>query len=45
MFINTKVISFKRGLAECERSLIDGEITCKAKFKLILPSEIIKYKI
>ena len=46
MFINTKVISFKRGLAECEgESLIDGEITCKAKFKLILPSEIIKYKI
>ena len=46
MFINTKVISFKRGLAECEGvSTINGEITCKAKFKLILPSEIIKYKI
>jgi len=46
MFINTKIISFKRGLATCEgETMIDKEIACRAKFKLILPEELNKYKI
>ena len=46
MIINTKIISFKRGLASCEgETMVNGETACKAKFKLILPDEINKYKI
>ncbi len=46
MYIETRIISFKRGLAICEgETTVDGEIACKGKFKLILPNEIIKYKI
>ena len=46
MIINTKIISFKRGLAICEgETEVNGQSACKAKFKLILPDEINKYKI
>ena len=41
--IETKVISYKRGLAICEGiGLIQNEIACKAQFNLILPEEIKK---
>ena len=43
--IETKVKSFKRGLAICEgKGLINNEIACKAEFNLVLPDEIIKYR-
>ena len=44
--IETKILSFKRGLAICEgQGKIDNEIACKAKFILILPDEILKYSL
>jgi len=44
--IETKVKSFKRGLAICEGiGLVKKEIVCKAKFNLILPEEIKKYNL
>ena len=46
MIINTRIISFKRGLAICEgETEVNGQSACKAKFKLILPDERNKYKI
>ncbi len=46
MMINSRIISFKRGLAICEgETEVNGEIACKAKFKLILPDEINKYRV
>ena len=44
--INTKILSFKRGMANCEGiGLIDQEIACKADFTLILPDEIKSYNL
>ena len=44
--IETKVRSFKRGLAICEGAgLVRNEIVCKAEFNLILPEEIKKYNL
>ena len=41
--IITKVISFKRGIAECQgKGLVENQVACKADFKLILPNEIRK---
>ena len=38
LYIETKIQSFKRGLAICEGvGLVNNEIACKASFKLILP--------
>ena len=46
MFIETKVKSFKRGLALCEgQGLVDKNLSCKAEFCLILPDEVKKYKL
>ena len=46
LYIETKVKSFKRGLAICEGlGLIEKQITCKAEFNLILPEEIKKYNL
>ena len=46
LYIETKVKSFKRGLAICEGiGLIKKEIACKAEFNLILPDEIKKYNL
>ena len=46
LYIETKVKSFKRGLAICEGiGLIQKEIACKAEFNLILPEEIKKYNL
>ena len=46
LFIETKIKSFKRGLAICEGTgFIQKEIACKAEFNLILPDEIKKYNL
>ena len=46
LYIETKIISFKRGLAICEGiGLVQKEIVCKAAFSLILPEEIKKYNL
>ena len=44
--IETKVLSFKRGMAQCEgKGSINQEIACKAEFTLILPDEIKSYNL
>ena len=44
--INTKIKSFKRGIALCEgKGMIGENLACKAEFSLILPDEINKYKL
>ena len=46
LYIETKIKSFKRGLAICEgKGLVQNEIACKAEFNLILPEEIKKYNL
>ena len=46
LHIETKINSFKRGLAICEGiGLIKKEIVCKAGFNLILPDELKKYNL
>ena len=46
LYIETKVRSFKRGLAICEGvGLVKKEIVCKAEFNLILPEEIKRYNL
>ena len=46
LYIDTKIKSFKRGMAFCEgQGLIDKNIACKADFSLILPEEIKKYNL
>ena len=46
LYIETKIKSYKRGLAICEGvGLIQKEIACKAEFNLILPEEIKKYNL
>ena len=46
LYIETKIKSFKRGLAICEGlGLIEKQIACKAEFNLILPEEIKKYNL
>lgn len=44
--LDTKILSFKRGIAICEGSgKVDNELACKAEFNLILPEEIKKYNL
>ena len=44
LYIETKIKSFKRGLAICEGvGLVEKNLVCKAEFSLILPDEIKKY--
>lgn len=44
--INTKILSFKRGMAHCEGfGSINQEIACKADFTLILPDVIKSYNL
>ena len=44
--IETKIKSYKRGLASCEGiGFVEKEIVCKADFNLILPEEIKKYNL
>tara|TARA_B100001179_G_scaffold192946_1_gene150286 strand:+ start:386 stop:841 length:456 start_codon:yes stop_codon:yes gene_type:complete len=46
LYIETKVRSFKRGLAICEGvGLVEKKIVCKAEFNLILLEEIKKYNL
>ena len=46
LYIETKIKSFKRGLAICEGvGLIENQVACKAEFNLILPDEIKKYNL
>ena len=46
LYIETKITSFKRGVAICEgMGLIQEELVCKAEFNLILPDEIKKYNL
>ena len=46
LYIETKIKSFKRGLATCEGvGLIEKNLVCKAEFNLILPDEIKKYNL
>ena len=44
LYIETKIKSFKHGLAICEGiGLVEKQMACKAEFCLILPDEIKKY--
>ena len=46
LFIETKIKSYKRGLASCEGvGLIQNKLACKAEFNLILPDEIKRYNL
>ena len=46
LYINTKVKSYKRGLAICEgEGLVDDQVVCKADFNLILPNELKRYSL
>jgi len=46
LYIETKIKSFKRGLAICEGvGLVEKNLACKAEFNLILPDEIKKYNL
>ena len=46
LYIETKVLSFKRGIAVCEgKGIVNKEMACKASFNLILPEEIKKYNL
>ena len=44
LIIDTKINSFKRGMANCSaEGYVNDKIVCKAEFCLILPEEIKKY--
>ena len=44
--MDTNLISFKRGIARCTGvGSVNGELTCKADFTLILPHIIDEYKV
>ena len=46
LYIETKIKSFKRGLAICEGvGLVEKNLVCKAEFNLILSDEIKKYNL
>ena len=46
LYIETKIKSFKRGLAICEGvGLVENTTACKADFNLVLPEEIKKYNL
>lgn len=46
LYLDTKIKSFKRGIALIEgKGIVENEIVCKAEFNLILPDQIIKYKL
>ena len=45
LYIDTKIINYKRGLATCYgEGIVNSDIVCKADFNLILPDEINKLK-
>ena len=46
LYLDSKIKSFKRGIALIEgKGIVENEIVCKAEFNLILPDQIIKYKL
>ena len=46
LYIETKIKSFKRGIAVCEGyGFVGKEMECKAEFNLILNDELSKYKL
>ena len=46
LYIETKIKSYKRGLAICEGAgFVQKQTVCKAEFNLILPDEIKKYNL
>ena len=46
LYIETKIKSYKRGLAICEGvGFVQKQTACKAEFNLILPDEIKKYNL
>jgi 3-hydroxyacyl-[acyl-carrier-protein] dehydratase len=46
LFIETKIKSYKRGIAICEgEGKIENNTVCKAEFNLILPDELKKYNL
>ena len=46
LYINTKIISYKRGLAICKgEGVVNDKIVCKAEFNLILPDELKTYNL
>ena len=46
LYIETKIKSYKRGLAICEgRGLVQNTEVCRADFNLILPEEIKRYNL
>ena len=46
LYIETKIKSYKRGLAICEGiGLVEKKMVCQAEFNLILPDEIEKYSL
>ena len=46
LYLKTKIISFRRGLAICEGfGIVNNKEACRAEFNLILPDEIAKYKL
>ena len=44
--LETKIISFKRGIANCTgQGFVDNDLACSADFRLILADEIKKFKV
>lgn len=44
--LDTKILSYKRGLAVCSGSgFVNGELACSADFTLVLEGEIDKFKV
>jgi|TARA_B100000700_G_C14627651_1_gene661311 3-hydroxyacyl-[acyl-carrier-protein] dehydratase len=46
LYIDTKVNSFKRGIANCEgKGFVNQKLACKANFILILPEEVKRFNL
>jgi len=44
--IETKIISWKRGIGQCSgKGIVNNEIACKAEFTIVDPVELNKYKL
>ena len=44
--LDTKLVSFKRGIGRCSGiGSVNGELTCKADFTLVLPDILDEYKV
>ena len=46
LFIETKVISYNRGVAKCEgKGIVNNKIACSAEFGVVMPHVISDYKL